>query len=66
MTKITDKNRETIVDEYISGLLDTMDWDSLYQLAYDCLYDSRDLLTNEALELEIQDYSPQILEDRND
>lgn len=61
MIKITDKNRETIVNEYISGLLDTMDWDDLYQLAYDYLYDSKDLLTNEALELEIKDYIPELL-----
>lgn len=62
MTQINDYNRETIVDEYISGLLDNMDWDSLYQLAYNCLYDSKDLLTDEALELEIKDCSPHILE----
>lgn len=61
MTQINDYNRETIVDEYINGLLDAMDWDSLYQLAYDYLYDSKDLLTNEALELEIKDYRPELL-----
>lgn len=61
MTQITDYNREEIVDEYISSLLDTMDWDDLYQLAYDYLYDSKDLLTNEALELEIKDYRPELL-----
>ena len=61
MTQINDYNREEIVDEYISGLLDVIDWDDLYQLAYDYLYDSKDLLTNEALELEIKDYRPELL-----
>lgn len=61
MKIVTDSNREEIVDEYINGLLDTMDWDDLYQLAYDYLYDSKDLLTNEALELEIKDYRPELL-----
>ena len=66
MKIVTDSNREEIVDEYINGLLDTMDWDDLYQLAYDYLYDSKDLLTNEALELEIKDYRPELLEAEDD
>lgn len=66
MKIVTDSNREEIVNEYISGLLDTMDWDDLYQLAYDYLYDSKDLLTNEALELEIKDYRPELLEAEDD
>ena len=66
MKIVTDSNREEIVNEYINGLLDTMDWDDLYQLAYDYLYDSKDLLTNEALELEIKDYRPELLEAEDD
>lgn len=61
MIKITDKNREEIVTEYVSQLIDGMDWDSLYSFAEEKLMESKDLLTNEALESEILDYCPNIL-----
>ena len=63
MINITDKNREEIMEEYIGNMVDSMDTKTLAQYAYDSLMESKDLLTNEALELEILDYSPHILEE---
>lgn len=63
MINITDKNREEIMEAYIGNMVDSMDTKTLAQYAYDSLMQSKDLLTNEALELEILDYSPHILEE---
>lgn len=62
MIKITDNNREKIQEAYVSDLMDSMDWDTLYAYAYENLMESKGLMTNEALELEIVDYSPYILD----
>lgn len=63
MINITDKNREEIIDNYTEYLLDNMDFQSLWELAYDAIHNSKELMENEALESEILDYYPQILED---
>lgn len=62
MIKITDKNREEIIEQYAGYLLDNMDFDTLWAFAYDCLVDSKNLMDNVALESEILDYYPNLLE----
>lgn len=62
MIMITDKNREDIIRSYAHELLDHMDWDSLYSFAYEKIIESKDLMDNVALENEILDYCPNILE----
>jgi hypothetical protein len=61
MTKVTDKNRDQIIEEYASQLIDGMDWDTLYTFAYEQLVQSKDLMDNEPLENEILDFCPNIL-----
>lgn len=62
MIMITDKNREQILDSYAEYILDGMDFNSLWELAYNHIRDSKDLMENEALENEILDSYPEILE----
>lgn len=63
MITVTDKNREKILDKYSEYILDGMDFQSLWELAYDSIRNSKDLMENEALESEILDYYPNLLED---
>lgn len=60
---VTDKNREQILDSYAEYILDGMDFNSLWELAYYHIRDSKDLMENEDLENEILDYCPNILEE---
>jgi hypothetical protein len=59
---VTDKNREDILDIYSESILDGMDFQSLWELAYNSIRDSKDLMSNESLEDEILEYYPEILE----
>ena len=63
MIKVTDKNRDQIIEEYASQLIDNMDWDSLYTFAYEQIVQSKDLMENKPLEDEILEYCPDILND---
>jgi hypothetical protein len=60
---VTDKNREKIIEQYTQYLLDNMDFQSLWELAYDSIRNSKDLMENEALESEILELYPSVLED---
>ena len=60
---VDDKNREKITSIYCNRLLDDMDFDTLYNFAYDMLVDNKKGLTNKMLEDQISDYYPDILED---
>ena len=62
MILVTDKNREDILDKYAESVLDGMDFQSLWELAYNSIRDSKDLMENEALENEIIETYPEILE----
>jgi hypothetical protein len=62
MIQVTDKNREKILDQYAESVLDGMDFQSLWELAYNHIRDSKDLMENEALENEILELYPEILE----
>ena len=62
MQQVTDTNRDMIIEEYARATLDGMDFDSLWEFALECLIEKKDLLTNDVLEEEIQDFHPEILE----
>lgn len=59
---VTDKNRPDITSTYCHRLLDDMDFDTLYNFAYDMLRDNKEGLTNEQLTNQINDYYPDLLE----
>lgn len=59
---VTDKNREEIIERYAQYLLDNMDFQSLYELAYESIYNSKDLMDNTILEDEILEFYPQLLQ----
>lgn len=63
MIKVTDKNRDVIMDRYASRVLDDMDYNTLYALAHIMLKDSKKGLTNDQLTNQIADYYPDLLED---
>ena len=60
---VTDKNREEIIKSYVQRLLDDMDFDTIYTFVYETLVDSKDLMDNIALENEIKDYYPELLDE---
>jgi len=63
MVIVTDKTREDIIRVYASSILDSMDFQALWDFAYEQLVESKSLMDNEPLENEIKDYYPEILED---
>lgn len=63
MIMVNDKNRDDIIDKYTEYLLDNMDFQSLWELAYEAIHNSKELMDNEPLEDEIKEYCPEILED---
>lgn len=63
MIKVTDENRDVIMDSYVSRILDDMEYDTLYTFAYDMLKDGKSGLSNEQLTNQISDYYPDILEE---
>lgn len=63
MIKVTDENRDVIMDSYVSRILDDMEYDTLYTFAYDMLKDGKSGLSNDQLTNQIADYYPDILEE---
>lgn len=63
MIKVTDKNRDVIIESYAGHLLDDMDFDTLYAFAYRQLVESIELIDNEPLENEILEFYPVVLEE---
>ena len=59
---VDDKNRSDITSTYCHRLLDDMDFDTLYNFAYQMLVDNKSGLTNKMLEDQISDYYPDLLE----
>jgi hypothetical protein len=59
---VTDENRQEIISTYCSRLLDDMNFDTLYNFAYDMLRDNKEGLTNKMLEDQIIDYYPDLLD----
>lgn len=54
--------RDLLIDEYASRILDGMDQKELEMFAYDCLVDRLTQYDTETLHQEIQDYHPDLLE----
>jgi hypothetical protein len=63
MIKVTDENRNIIMDSYVSRILDDMEYDALYTFAYDMLEDGKSGLSNDQLANQISDYYPDMLEE---
>jgi hypothetical protein len=63
MIKVTDENRDVVMDSYLSRILDDMEYDTLYTFAFDMLKDGKEGLTNDQLTDQIADYYPDLLED---
>lgn len=61
--KITKENREHMVDVYIGQTLDSMDLDSVLQLAREYLENNLKEYSDEQLETEIKEFYPEILEE---
>jgi hypothetical protein len=59
---VDDNNRQDITSIYCHRLLDDMDFDTLYNFAYQMLVDNKSGLTNKMLEEQITDYCPDLLE----
>jgi hypothetical protein len=59
---VDEKNRQDITSVYCRKLLDDMDFDTLYNFAYQMLVDNKSGLTNKMLEDQIKDYYPDLLE----
>lgn len=54
MINITPLNRKTITEKYVQYLLNNMDDNSIYALAYDCIVKEKNLMSDESLSQEIQ------------
>jgi hypothetical protein len=59
---VDDKNRVDITSIYCHRLLDDMDFNTLYNFAYQMLVDNKGGLTNKMLEDQILDYYPDLLD----
>lgn len=62
LIKVNDKNREGLIDSYIDQTLDSMDLNSVLQLAREYLENNLKEYSNEQLEKEISEYYPDLLE----
>lgn len=62
MIKITDKNRDQIIEDYVDVLIEGMDFDALYAFAYEQLLENKNLMDNNSLEIEINNYFPDLLQ----
>lgn len=61
--KITDNNRQQFLDTYIDQTLDSMDLNSVLQLAREYLEKNLSDYSNEQLQNEISEYFPDLLEE---
>ncbi len=61
--KITDNNRQQFLDTYIDQTLDSMDLNSVLQLAREYLEKNLSDYSNEQLQNEISEYFPDMLEE---
>jgi hypothetical protein len=60
--KVTDNNRTEIIQTYTQSTIDCMDFQQLWEYAYDGVMNNLNKYTNEELEKEIGEFSPEILE----
>ena len=62
MVKITDDNRQAIVESYIDQIIDSTDLKDLIRMVADFIENNLRDYTNEQLENEIVDYYPHLLD----
>jgi hypothetical protein len=62
MVKITDDNRQAIVESYIDQIIDSTDLKDLIMMVADFIENNLRDYTNEQLENEIVDYYPHLLD----
>ena len=60
------KNRDELVDRYINNWLDGLDWKDLYVVAYDCIKEKMEKLSDEEVLAEIEMVNPELLEEDED
>ena len=65
MTETQDKiiDRDQLQEAYIESIIDGMDHKTMYQYVYDSLTDHLDKYSVDELITEVEDYSPELLED---
>lgn len=56
------KNRDELVERYINGWLDNLDLSDLYVVAFDCIKEKMDKLSDEEVLAEIEMVNPELLE----
>ena len=61
--KVTNKNKQQLMNDYINRTIEDMDLDALATLAQEYLESNLSRLTNSELENQINEYYPEILED---
>lgn len=59
MTKVT-MTREEIIDAYSSAIVDDMDSTTLLMLAYECLYDRLEKMSDELLLMNVRHLMPDV------
>jgi di/tripeptidase len=61
--KVTNKNKQQFMNDYINRTIDDMDLDALTTLAQEYLESNLSRLSNDELENQIKEYYPELLED---
>ena len=62
MAKITDNNRTELIDKYTKNTIDCMDFQQLWEYAYDGVVKNLNNYSNDELEKEITEFFPELLE----
>ena len=62
MIKITDKNRQKIIDNYARAMMSDMNWDTMKEYAHYGLTKELEEGSNEELEKSINEFYPHLLE----
>lgn len=62
--KITDDNRDQIIENYVRKIIDSMDMDGLLECLEFYMIESNRRYTNEQLETEINETYPELLENQ--
>jgi len=56
-------NRDSLIQDYASLIIDSMDMDTLVSFAYDSLVTNLESYTDEDLINEVKEYNPELLEE---
>ena len=64
LNRITDDNRDEIIENYVHKIIDSMDMDGLVECLEFYMVESNQRYTNEQLETEIKENYPELLENQ--